>query len=57
MNVKPQGVAEGKFMIIVSKDDIKKLNTPIEISVLSKGKVIDVIKTSFLGKVDRKEKQ
>ncbi|GAB4135600.1 MAG: cytochrome c oxidase accessory protein CcoG [Ignavibacteriales bacterium] len=55
LDIKPQGVAEGKFLVILNKDDIKKLNTPLEISVSSKGKTIDVIKTSFLGKIERKE--
>ena len=52
--VKPQSDAEGKFMVILSKDQITKLNTPLEIAVSSGGKTIDVIKTSFLGKVERK---
>lgn len=55
LDIKPQGVAEGKFLIILNKSDIKKLNTPIEIEVSSKGKTIDVVKTSFLGKI-KKEK-
>jgi len=54
LDIKPQGVAEGKFLVILSKDLIKKLNTPLEIEVTSKGKSIDVIKTSFLGKIERK---
>lgn len=53
LDIKPQGVAEGKFLIILNKSDIKKLNTPIEIEVSSKGKTIDVVKTSFLGKIKK----
>lgn len=55
--VEPQGEEEGKFLIILSKSQINSLNTPLEIAVKSGDKVIDVIKTSFLGKVNRKEKQ
>jgi len=55
LDIKPQGVAEGKFLIILDKSKIHKLNTPLEIAVMTRGKTIDVIKTSFLGKVDRTE--
>ncbi len=54
LEVEPQSAAEGKFMVILSKDQITKLNTPLELAVLSEGETIDIIKTSFLGKVDRK---
>ena len=55
LHVKPQEVAEGKFLVTIDKDKLTKLNTPIEILVTSDGKTIEVIKTSFLGKVDRKD--
>ena len=51
--VESQGIAEAKFLVILSKDDIKTMKTPIDISVASDEKVIDVIRTSFLGKVNR----
>lgn len=51
INTQPQGVSEGKFFVIIPKENIKTLNTPIEIAVKANGKIIDVIKTSFLGKV------
>ena len=54
--VEPQGVEEAKFLVILDKDKIKQMNTPIEIAVTNNDLVIDVIKTSFLGKVTRKEK-
>lgn len=53
LDIGPQSVAEGKFLIILDKSKIKQLNTPIEIEVKSKGKTIDVVKTSFLGKINR----
>jgi cytochrome c oxidase accessory protein FixG len=55
--VEPQGVVEAKFLVLIPKEKITRLNTPLEISVRSDDKVIDVINTSFLGKVDRKEKE
>ncbi len=40
-----------KFFVILPEEMIVKLNTPIEIAVKVDDKIIDVIKTSFLGKV------
>ena len=54
LHVESQGVAEGKFLVTVNKSEIKKLNTPIEVLVTSDGKPVELIKTSFLGKVERK---
>jgi len=53
--LQPQGVAEGKFFIIIDKDNIKKMSTKVEIAVKSKGEVIDIIQTSFLGKIKGKK--
>ncbi len=55
LKIEPQGVAEGKFLVILDKSKLMGLNTPLEIAVKSNGKLIDVIKTSFLGKVNRKD--
>jgi cytochrome c oxidase accessory protein FixG len=52
--VEPQGVEEAKFLVILDKDKIKVMNTPIEIAVTKENEIIDVIKTSFLGKVSKK---
>ncbi len=54
LTMEPEDVAEAQIFVTVSKNEITKLNTPIEIAVKAKGKVIDVIKTSFLGKVNMK---
>ena len=55
LTIKPQGVAEGKFFVIIPQEEIKKLSTPIEVAVEANGETIDVIKTSFLGKVQGKK--
>ncbi len=55
LTVPPQGIAEGKFFVILPVNEISKLNTPIKVAVKVKGKTIDVIKTSFLGKVAGKK--
>ena len=49
-----EGVADAQIFVTIPKDKITKLNTPIEIAVKANGKIIDVIKTSFLGKVKGK---
>lgn len=51
LNLLPQEVSEGKFFVIIPQSKITKLNTPIEIAVKTNDKTIDVIKTSFLGKI------
>ncbi len=55
LDVKPQGLAEAKFLVILDKKDLKKLNTSITIAVLRNNKIIDKINTSFLGKLENKE--
>ncbi len=50
--VEPQGVTEAKFFVILPKSEIKYLKTPLMIAVKSNGKILDIIQTSFLGKVN-----
>ncbi len=49
--VNPQGVTESKFLVILPKSELKAMKTPLQISVKSNDKVLDVIQTSFLGNV------
>lgn len=51
LEVAPQEVTEAKFLVILPKDEIKFIKTPLKIAVKSKGKILDVIDTAFLGKV------
>ena len=55
LHVKPQELAEAKFLVILDRNDLKKLNTNISIAVLRDNKIIDRINTSFLGKLENKE--
>ncbi len=55
--IQPQGISEGKFFVFIPQKNIKTLNTPIQIAVKADGKIIDIIKTSFLGKVSGKRIQ
>lgn len=47
--LKPMEVHEGSLLILMPKDKIKKMNTPLKINVVSNGKVIDEISTTFIG--------
>ena len=57
LNVKPQSVAKGKLLVILPMEEVKKLSSSIRIAVKTKGKVIDIIKTNFLGKIKRKKRK
>jgi cytochrome c oxidase accessory protein FixG len=49
--VNPQGVTEAKFLVVLPKRELKGMKTPLQIAVKSDSKILDVIQTSFLGKV------
>ena len=51
--LKSQQIVETKFLVLLDKDDIKKMNTPIEIGVYDGDKLIKKVKTSFLGPVEK----
>jgi len=54
--LEPQGIVEAKFLVILSINDIDKMNTPIEIGVYSGDKLIKKISTSLLAPIKKKEK-
>ncbi len=54
--LEPQGIVEAKFLVILSINDIVKMNTPIEIGVYSGDKLIKKIATSLLAPIKKKEK-
>lgn len=49
IKVDPNGVGEAKFLVLLPKEKLKKMNTPIEIGVMNNGNEIGEFKTSFLG--------
>lgn len=49
INLKPLEIYEGKFLIILSREKIKLLNTPMKINIYSGNKIIESINTTFLG--------
>ena len=55
LEVKPQGIIDAKFLLIIPKSSINKMATPIRIGVYDGNKLIKEITTSFLGPVNKKE--
>ncbi len=51
VNLKPQEIYDGKFLIILPQTEINKMNTPVTIGFYSDGKLLQNVKTSFLGPV------
>ncbi|OGU82759.1 MAG: cytochrome c oxidase accessory protein CcoG [Ignavibacteria bacterium RBG_16_35_7] len=56
LNLKPQEKHDSKFLLILPKTSIAKMNTPITILVYSNDKLLKEVKTSFLGPVAEKGK-
>ena len=56
LNLKPQKKHDSKFLLILPKTSIAKMNTPITILVYSNDKLLKEVKTSFLGPVAEKGK-
>lgn len=50
--LKGQGVYEGRFMIVLDKRKLDKMNIPLQVGVFQNGKEIKVVKTSFLSHTD-----
>jgi cytochrome c oxidase accessory protein FixG len=44
-----QAMAEAEFFVIISKSEIKKVKTPLVLEVISNGKVLEEVKTNFMG--------
>lgn len=56
LNIKPQEKRDSKFLLILPKTAITKMNTPITISVYSNNKLLKEVSTSFLGPAAEKGK-
>jgi cytochrome c oxidase accessory protein FixG len=54
--LKSQEIVETKFLVLIDKSNIDKMNTPIEIGVYDGDKLIKKVKTSFLGPKEVNEK-
>ncbi len=49
---KKEGAAQGSMFIIINPKEIEKRSTKIKVKVISEGKVIETVKTSFLAPVN-----
>lgn len=56
ISLNPQEKRDSKFLLILPRSSISKMNTPIIISVYSNNKLLKEVKTSFLGPVTEKGK-
>ena len=54
INLKPQEKRDSKFMLILPKSSITKMNTPITILIYSNDKLLKEVTTSFLGPMTEK---
>ncbi|HCY76139.1 MAG TPA: cytochrome c oxidase accessory protein CcoG [Ignavibacteriales bacterium] len=55
--LKSQQIVETKFLVLLDKTSLKRMNTPIEIGVYDGNKLIKKVKTSFLGPVEINEQK
>ncbi|MBI2417998.1 MAG: cytochrome c oxidase accessory protein CcoG [Ignavibacteriales bacterium] len=52
VNLKGQAVYEGRFMIVLDRKKLDKMNVPLYVGVYQNGKEIKTVKTSFLSHSD-----
>jgi len=53
--MKPQEIIDAKFLVLLSKNDLSKMNTPLEIGIYDNDKLITKVTTSFLAPMKKKE--
>jgi cytochrome c oxidase accessory protein FixG len=53
--LEPQGIVDAKFLVLIPKTEIDRMNIPLEIGVYSGDKLLSKVKTSFLAPVRKKE--
>ncbi|HEY3252044.1 MAG TPA: cytochrome c oxidase accessory protein CcoG, partial [Ignavibacteria bacterium] len=49
INLEPNAVSEAKFLVLIPKEKLKKMNTPIEIEIYKDNREFREYKTTFLG--------
>ena len=57
MVLKSQQIVETKFLVLLDKKSLKRMNTHIEIGVYDGNKLIKKVKTSFLGPIEINEQK
>ncbi|NCS88397.1 MAG: cytochrome c oxidase accessory protein CcoG [Ignavibacteria bacterium CG2_30_36_16] len=52
ITLKPQGIVDAKFMLLLPKGTILKMNTPVTIGIYTNGRLIKKVNTSFLAPIE-----
>ena len=55
--MKPQGNIDAKFLVLLPKNELTKMSTPLEIGVYSNTKLIKKVSTSFLAPLKKKNEK
>jgi hypothetical protein len=55
--MEPQGNIDAKFLVLLPKDELKKMSTPIDIGIYSGDKMIKKVSTSFLAPMKKQHKE
>jgi cytochrome c oxidase accessory protein FixG len=53
--IKPQGNIDAKFLILLPKNELSKMNTLIDIGIYNGDKLIKIVSTSFLAPMKKKD--
>jgi len=53
--MEPQGNIDSKFLILLPKNELSKMNTPIDIGIYNGDKLIKKVSTSFLAPMKKKD--
>jgi len=53
--MKPQGNIDAKFLVLLPKNELSKMSTPIDIGIYSGDKLIKTVTTSFLAPMKKKD--
>jgi polyferredoxin len=52
--MQPQGNIDSKFLVLLPKNELRKMNTPIDIGIYNGAKLIKKVSTSFLAPMKKK---
>jgi cytochrome c oxidase accessory protein FixG len=55
--MKPQEIVDAKFLVLINKNDLTKMSTPIDIGVYDDDQLITKVTTSFLAPMKTKESE
>jgi hypothetical protein len=54
--MEPQGNIDAKFLVLLPKDELTKLSTPIDIGIYSDDNLIKKVTTSFLAPMKKERR-